>query len=260
MERFGSSRLRIVWACVCLLLTGLVLGGIHASTGDAGFTVRAFGFEIPAGVFNGIANLTDPMDMVRGAIINGLYAAVPALMLLTGFIHMVDMVQEQRLRGLALAPGLAALHGLFFSQTLILPLWALSFRLMGSFFPGPVVLADLNAVLLGLQLLLWALVLCLLIKSNRGIALVLTLGLKTLGSYLAWGGEFLGNPDLFSVPAFLVKTMAFLGKLLPTGQVPSDPLAWTALPLSLGGPLLIAFLLLLVPGGKKPKTTRRAKG
>ena len=130
---------------------------------------------------------------------------------------------------------------------LILPLWALAFRTLGSFLPGPVALTDLNAVVLGFQLLLWSLALSLLLRSNRGLALFLALGLKALGGFMAWGGEFLGNADLFAVPAFVVKAMAFLGKLLPSGQVPSDPFAWSALPLSIGGPWLLAGLLLFIP-------------
>jgi hypothetical protein len=105
----------------------------------------------------------------------------------------------------------------------------------------------MNAVVLGFQLLLWSLALSLLLRSNRGLAILFAIGLRGLGGVLSWGGEFLGNPDLFAIPPFLVKTMAFLGHLLPTGQVPSDPFGWSALPLSLGGPWLLAGLLLLIP-------------
>jgi hypothetical protein len=69
---------------------------------------------------------------------------------------------------------------------------------------------------------------------------------------MAWGGEFLGDLD---VPKGIVKTMAMLGKALPSGQLPSDPLAWTALPLSLGVPLVLAALLLLLPA-KAAKRSR----
>ena len=178
------------------------------------------------------------------------YAMVPLTILFASFQPASEMAQEKGWKGLLLAPPLGLLHGLFYSQVLILPLWALAFRTLGSFLPGSLALADLNAVVLGLQLLLWSLALGQVLRSNRGLAVLLALGLRVLGGYLSWGGEFLGNPDLFAVPPFLVKTMALLGHLLPTGQVPSDPFAWSALPLSIGGPWLLAVLLSLLPAKK----------
>lgn len=121
----------------------------------------------------------------------------------------------------------------------------------------------MHAVILGLQLLLWALFLARILTSNPGWGLLLSFALSTLGRYLTWGGEYLGDPDLFQVPAFLVKAMATLGKLLPTGQLSSDPMAWTALPLSIGGPLVLLVLLLMLPARGKAKTAKspaRSKG
>ena len=48
MDRFGSSRLRIVWASICLLLAGLVLGGIQGFGGD-GSQLMVFGAGILIG-------------------------------------------------------------------------------------------------------------------------------------------------------------------------------------------------------------------
>lgn len=244
MDRFGSSKLRIVWACVAILLTGLVLGGIQGFGGPDGSEFRAFGASVPIG---SLGIMDNARDAARGTLTSAIYALVPLTILLASYAPAADLLQGDRWKGLALGPAFGLLHGLFYSQVLILPLWALAFRTLGSFLPGPVALADLNAILLGLQLLLWALALSLLLRSNRGLALLLALGLRYLGGLMAWGGEFLGNPDLFAVPAFVVKSMAFLGKLLPSGQVPSDPFAWTALPLSVGGPWLLMGLLLLIP-------------
>jgi len=70
---------------------------------------------------------------------------------------------------------------------------------------------------------------------------------------MAWGGEFLGDLD---VPKGAVKAMVALGHSLPSGQLPSDPMAWGALPLSLGVPLALAALLLLLPG--RPAKRSRA--
>ena len=249
MDRFGSSKLRIVWACVAILLFGLVLGAVKGFGGPDGSEFRAFGSSVPIGA---LGIMDNARDAAKAGLTSAIYTLVPFTILLASYSPAVDLLHGERWKGLALGPVLGLFHGLYYSQVLILPLWALSFRTLGSFLPGPVALADLNAILLGFQLLLWALVLSLLLRSNRGLALFLALGLKSLGGLMTWGGEFLGNADLFAVPAFLVKAMAFLGRLLPSGQVPSDPFAWTALPLSVGGPWLLAGLLLLIPAkGRK---------
>ena len=244
MERFGSSKLRIVWACVALVLAGLTLGGIQGFGGPGGTEFRAFGASVPLGAM-GI--MDSAKDVFRGALSTAIYAVVPFTILFSAYQPAADMLKGEGWKGLLLGPPLGMLHGLFYSQVLILPLWAIAFRTLGSFLPGSLALADLNAVVLGGQLLLWSLALTLVFRSNGGLAVLLALGLRGLGGLMSWGGEFLGNPDLFSVPPFLVKTMAFLGHLLPTGQVPSDPFGWSALPLSIGGPWLLAGLLLLIP-------------
>lgn len=250
MERFGSSKLRIVWACAALLLAGLALGGIQGFGGPDGTEFRAFGASIPLGAM-GI--LDNAKDVFRGGLTTALYGVVPFTILFAAFQPAVELLHGERWKGLLLGPLLGLLHGLFYSQVLVLPLWAIAYRTLGSFLPGALALADLNAVVLGFQLLLWSLALSLVLRSNRGLAVLFALGLRGLGGVMAWGGEFLGNPDLFPVPGFVVKTMAFLGHLLPTGQVPSDPLAWSALPLSIGGPWLLAAVLLAIP-------VRKAKG
>lgn len=247
MERFGSSKLRIVWACVALLLAGLALGGIQGFGGPGGSEFRAFGASVPLGAM-GFAD--SAKDVFRGALITSIYAVVPFTILFSAQQPATEMLHGEGWKGLFLGPPLGLLHGLFYSQVLILPLWAIAFRTLGSFIPGPLALADLNAVVLGFQLLLWSLAFSLLLRSNWGLAMLLALGLRGLGGLMSWGGEFLGNPDLFAVPPFVVKTMAFLGHLLPTGQVPSDPFAWSALPLSVGAPWVLAGLLLLIPAKK----------
>lgn len=247
MDRFGSSRLRIVWACVAILLAGLALGGVQGFGGPDGTEFRAFGASIPLGAMGIMDNAR---DVFRGALTASIYGLVPLTLLFSSYRPVQEMIDSEGWRGLLLGPPLGLLHGLFYAQVLILPLWALAFRTLGSFLPGALALANLNAVVLGFQLLLWSLALGRVFRSNRGIAVLAALGLRGLGGYLAWGGEFLGNPDLFAVPPFLVKTMAFMGKLLPTGQVPSDPFAWSALPLSLGGPWLLIGLLGLLPAKK----------
>jgi hypothetical protein len=237
--------LRIAWACVCLLITGLVLGSIQGFNADGQLSV--FGTGLPLG-------LEDPKPYVIDNLGRLVYSVVPAVILLGGCIPLGDWLASgntpERYKGLLLGSGLAFGHGLFLSQLAILPALAFSYRLLGNPFAPSILLADLNAVLLGLQLLLWAAALGLLMRSNRGLAVVLAYGLHELGRIMAWGGEFLGDLE---VPKALVKTMAILGKSFPTGQLPSDAVSPAALPWSLGVPLLLAALLLLVPakGGKR---------
>jgi len=240
MDRFGSSKLRAVWAGICLLLAGLVLAAVQ-SMGEGATQLTVCGTSIPLG-------FGDPKPYVVQNLGRMIYSLVPAVILLGGFIPLGEWLaagsRGERYRGLVAGTALAFIHGLFLGQLAVLPVLAASYRLLGNPFAPAIMLADLNAVILGLQMLLWAAALGLLLKSNRGLAVLLAYGLTGVGQIMAWGGEFLGDLD---VPRGVVKAMALVGKALPTGQLPSDPLAVTALPLSLGVPLLLAALLLLLP-------------
>ena len=248
MDRFGSSKLRVVWAGVCLLLAGLVLASVQGFGAD-GTQLMVGGAGIPLG-------FEDPKPYVIQNLARVVYSVVPAVILLGGFIPLGEWLaagsRAERYRGLLAGTALGFVHGLFLGQLTLLPVLAASFRLLGNPFAPALMLADLNAVVLGLQLLLWAAALGLLLRSNRGLAVLLAYGLNEVGRIMAWGGEFLGDLD---VPKGIVKGMALLGKSLPSGQLPSDPLAWTALPLSLGVPLVLAGLLLLLPA-KAAKRSR----
>jgi hypothetical protein len=248
MDRFGSSKLRMVWAGVCLLLAGLVLATVQGF-GEGGTQLMVCGTGIPLG-------FEDPKPYVIQNLARIVYSVVPAVILLGGFIPLGEWLasggRAERYRGLLAGTTLGFIHGLFLGQLALLPILAASFRLLGNPCAPSIMLADLNAVILGLQLLLWAAALGLLLKSNRGLAVLLAYGLNEVGRIMAWGGEFLGDLE---VPKGIVKAMALLGKSLPSGQLPSDPLAWTALPLSLGVPLLLGALLLLLPA-KAAKRSR----
>ena len=247
MDRFGSSKLRIVWASVCLLLAGLVIGSLQGFGPDGQLMV--FGTGLPLG-------FEDPKPYVVQNLGRVIYTVVPAIILLGGFIPLAEWLTKggkgERYLGLLLGSSSAFLHGLFLSQLAILPILAAGFRLLGNPFAPAMLLADLNAVILGLQLLLWAAGLGLLLKSNPGLAVVLAYGLQQVGHIMAWGGEFLGDLE---VPKGIVRTMTILGKSFPTGQLPSDAPSWSSLPYSLGVPLALAALLLLLPsrGAKRSK-------
>jgi hypothetical protein len=250
MDRFGSSKLRIVWAGICLLLAGLALGSIQGF-GDNG-QVLVFGTGVPLG-------FDDPKPYVIQNLARLVYTLVPAVILLGGCIPLGEWLAAgaagERIKGLALGTAMAFVHGLFLGQLAVLPVLAACYRLVGTPFEPSLLLADLNAVVLGLQLLLWAMALGLLLKSNRGLAILLAYGLSEVGRIMAWGGEFLGDLD---VPRAVVKGMAILGKALPSGQLPSDAMAWAALPLGLGVPLVLAALLLLIPAKAKAGKRSRA--
>ena len=248
MDRFGSSKLRVVWAGLCLLLAGLVLTSVQGF-GEGGTQLMVFGAGIPLG-------FEDPKPYVIQNLGRMVYSVVPAVILLGGIIPLGEWLASggrgERYVGLVVGTALAFAHGLVLGQLAVLPVLAASYRLLGNPFAAPILLADLNAVILGLQLLLWAAALGLLLKSNRGLAVLLAYGLSEVGRIMAWGGEFLGDLD---VPKVAVKAMTLMGRSLPTGQLPSDPMAWNALPLSLGVPLALAALLLLLPA-KAAKRSR----
>lgn len=241
MERFGSTRFRIVWASVCLLLAGIVFGAVQGFGGD-GSQLVVFGTGIPLGFEDAKPYVTEGLGRL-------VYTVVPAVMLLGGFLPVAEEAtsgdRPARLKGLCLGLGLAVVHGLFLSQMAMLPILAASHRLLGSPFAPSVLQADLNALILGFQLLLWATALALLVASNKGIAVLLAYALAAVGRLLAWVGEF--GQDL-ELPGLLVKTLRFLGHLLPTESLPTDPFAWHALPLSLGGPLLLGILMIVLTG------------
>lgn len=251
MDRFGSSLLRIVWASVCLLLTGLVLGAVQGFGGD-GSQLVVFGTGIPLGFQDAKPYVTDGLARL-------IYTVVPAVILLGGFLPVAEWssgsAKGERFKGLFLGLGLALVHGLFLSQLAMLPMLAAGHRLLGSPFAPALLQADLNALLLGTQLLLWTVALAQLVKSNRGLAILLAYSLASIGKLLAWVGEFGQDLDM---PKAAVKSMTFLAHLLPTEVLPRDPFAWNALPLSLGGPLLLAVLLLLLPA-RAAKAPKRSK-
>jgi len=259
MDRFGSSKLRIVWTLVCLLLAGLALGSIQGFGADASQLV-IFRTPIPVG--------SDAPGIALENLGRLIYTLVPAIVVLGGFLPLGEWLaagsRGERFKGLLLGSLLAFLHGLFLSQVAMLPVLAAAFKFFGNPFaqagiPGSwnrILQADLNGVILGLQLLLWTGVLGLVLKSNRGLAILGAYALATLGRILAWVGEW--GVDL-ELPAWVVKGTAFLGHTLPTEALPSDALAWTALPLAIGGPLALSALLLMLPARSGKSPARKAK-
>lgn len=250
MDRFGSSKLRIVWASFFLLLAGVVLGGVQGFGAD-GSQLTVFGNAIPLGAVS-----DDPRAWAVDILGRAIFALVPAIVLLGGIFPLGEWLasggRTERFKALGVGSPLAFLHGIFLSQVALLPVLAAAYKLLGNPLAPRIVLADANALLLGLELLLWSAALGCLFRSNRGLAIILAYGLQEVGRVMAWGGEWLGDLDF---PRAGVKLMAFLGHALPSSQLPTDPFAWKALPVSLGVPILLAALLLLLPG-KAPKRSK----
>jgi hypothetical protein len=254
MNRFGSSRLRIVWTLASLLLAGLAFGSVQELASN-GTHVVVFGSTVPLG--------SNAAGIAADGLASFLYTLVPATFVLGGFGPFGDWLASgsrgERFKGLFLGALLAFVHGLFLSQVALLPVLAAAFKLFGPPFASGegatawnrILQADLNGVVLGLQLLLWAGALSQIVKSNRGLAILGAYALAALGRGFTWVGQ--SGADL-ELPRLPVKAAGFLGHLLPSESLPSDALAWTALPLAIGGPILLCALLLFLPG-KAVKTS-----
>jgi hypothetical protein len=245
MDRFGSSKLRIGWVLVCLFVTGLVVMAVKGQQGEGGSQILLFGTAIPLGA-----------DSLRSYALGNLqgtmYWAVSLVMLLGAFGPVSQWTaaaaRGERIKGFFVGTGLGFAHGLFLSQIALIPVWALSWRLIGEAWPPELLRADLLGLLLGLQMLLWAVLLSRLLKSSAGLALLLTLLLRELGPRLSFFLDF--GQDL-GWSAGQVKALEVFVRLLPMAQLPSDPFSLLALPLSIGGPLVLGALAMLLPAGSR---------
>lgn len=245
MDRFGSSKLRIGWALVALFFTGLVLMAIRGQEGEGGSQILAFGTAIPLGADSlrsyAVGNLQGIMYwMVSLVILLGAYGPITQ--------WTAAAARGERIKGYFAGLGLGFAHGLFLSQVALIPVWALSWRLMGQAWPPELLRADFHGLLLGLQMLLWAVLLARLLKSSAGLALLVTLLLRELGPRLSFFLDF--GLDM-GWSAGQVKTLEVIVHLLPMAQLPSDPFSPLALPLSIGAPLLLGALASLLPAGRK---------
>jgi hypothetical protein len=245
MDRFGSSKLRIGWALICLFVTGIVVMAIRGQQGEGGSQILLFGTAVPLGA-----------DSLRSYAIGNLqaamYWAVSLVMLLGAFVPVSQWTaaaaRGERFKGFFVGTGLGFAHGLFLSQVALVPVWALSWRLIGEAWPPELLRADLLGLLLGLQMLLWAVLLSRLLKSSAGLALLLTLLLRELGPRLSFFLDF--GQDL-GWSTGQVKVLDIIVRVLPMAQLPSDPFSPLALPLSIGGPLVLGALAMLLPAGSR---------
>ena len=253
MDRFGSSKLRIGWTLAFLFLAGLVFMAVKGEAGDGGSSLVVMGTPVPLGM--------DTLESYAVGNLRGLIlAAVPLVLLMGGFAGLAPMAaapaRGERYTGLTMGVFFAFLHGLFLSQEMLLPAWATALRLTGHAFPGELLKADGLALLLGLQLLIWSMVLMRLLRSNPGLGLLMALLLHEVGARLQYFTDF--GQDL-GISAGQASAVATLHRFLPSGQLPSDPFSAAGLLVSLGGPLALGFLVLFFnPGSGKASAKKPA--
>ena len=247
MNSFGSPRLRIVWVSVFFFLFGLLLVGLSTTEGPEGFAIHAFGATVPQHLLASVSEFADPMQYARSILRLFIGWAVPFTFLVTAYFPLVEAIESDRLKGFFMGTLMGAASGLFYSQLLILPIWAFSARIMGSLVPGTLAMADLHAVILGVQLLVWSIIFNRLIRSNRGVPILLAMGLGALGTRLYYLVDF---GDVLGMSPGQVSMVKFLNHVLPSSRVAEESIATGTLVFGVAGTLALAALLVLIPMGK----------
>jgi hypothetical protein len=245
---FGSTKLYVTWASFFVVIFAVFFYGFGTSEGPDGFRVHAFGATVPQSLLSSVSEFADPMQFVRSVLRAFICWAVPFTFFATAFFRMPGAAAAGTFKGFCLQVLHGAGWGLFYSQLLILPVWAFCARVMGSPLPLPLLLADAHALVLGLQLLIWGLIFNRLIGSNRGVPMLLALGLGALGTKLYYFVDFGGA---FGMTPRLVKCLEILNHVLPSSHVAEEPVAWATLVYGVLGTFLLASLLALIPGGDK---------
>ena len=254
MNHFDSPKLRIAWASISVFLFVLFLVGFSTSDGPDGFAIHVFGATIPQNLLASMDSLiADPIQLVRSFLRTFIGWAAPFTFLVTAYFPLVDAIESDKPKDFFLCVLLGAANGFFYSQLLILPVWAICARIMGSIIPAPLAMADLHAIVFGLQLLLWSVIFNRLIRSNRGISMVLTLGLSALGTKLYYLVDF---GEMFGMTAGQVKISEFLTHFLPSKHIAEGPIAVNTLAFGVLGNLVLVALLVLIPMGKRDKTSK----
>jgi len=255
MGSFGSMKLVITWASLFVLLFIVLFLGLGTSAGPDGFAVHAFGATVPQSLLSTMSDFADPMQFVRSMLRTFIGWAVPFTFFATAYFSMADAAEPCKIKDFCLKVLLGAAWGFFYSQLLILPIWAFCARIMGSPLPRPLLLADAHALILGLQLLLWSLILNRAIRSNRGVPMLLTLALGTIGTKLVYFVDF---GEAFGMTRGWVKFLEILNHILPSSHVAEESIAWPTLFYGVLGVFLLALLSTLVPMRKSVST--RATG
>ena len=256
MNHFGSLKLRIVWASISVFLFVLFYFGFSTSEGPDGFAIHAFGATIPQSWLTFMDNFADPMQLIRSFLRAFIGWAVPFTFFAAVCFPLFDAIESYKFKGFFLGILLGIANGFFYSQLLILPILAICARVLGSIIPTSLAMADMHALVLGLQLLIWSVIFNRLIRSNHGISMVLTLGLSALGTKLYYLVDF---GEMFGMTAGQVKAVEFLTHFLPSKHIAEGPIAMNTWTFGVLGTLVLSVLLVLIPTGNKDKTEDKAK-
>ena len=254
MNSFGSPRLRIVWASISFFLFGLFFVAFKTTDGPEGFAIHAFGRTIPQHVLAGIADFADPMQVMRSVLRPFIVWAVPFTFWATAYFPLVEAIESDRLKGFFLGTLAGAANGLFYSQLLMLPIWAFCARVMGVSGFDSLARADLHALVLGTQLLIWSIIFNRLIRSNRGIPMLLSLGLGAVGTKLYWLVDF---GEMLGLSPRQVKVARFMNQFLPSTRVAEDPISAGTLIYGIVLATLLAALLVSASTWKKARTSKK---
>jgi len=254
-DKFGSMKLCITWAAIFVVLFLVLLFGLGTSNGPEGFAIHAFGATVPQNLLASVSQVADPMQFLRSLLRSFIGWTVPFTFLLTAYFNMGDAAESSGVKDFCLEFLIGAAWGLFYSQLLILPVWALCEGVMGSLLPLPLLLADAHALILGLQLLLWGILLNRAVRSNRGVPLLLALGLGAVGTKLVYFVDF---GEAFGMTRGLVKFVEILNHFLPSTHVAEEPIAWGTLVYGVLAVFLVLLLLSLLAGRKTAPEPRVA--
>ncbi|MCL1893646.1 MAG: hypothetical protein FWG02_05350 [Holophagaceae bacterium] len=244
--------MRIVWASISVVMFVAFLVGFSTSDGSGGFAIHVFGATIPQNLLASMSDLADPIQFIRSFLRTLIVWVVPFTFFVTAYFPLVEAIESDKLKGFFLGTILGAANGFFYSQLLIMPIWAICVRIMGSMIPASLALADLHALVLGVQLLVWGIIFNRLIRSNRGIAMVLTFGLSAIGTKLSYLLDF---GEVFGMSSSQIKIVDFFYHFLPSEHIADTSIALSTLIYGVCGALLIAALLVILPLGKKSKAT-----
>lgn len=249
MNRFSSSKLRIVWTIICLLMSVLAIFSIQR-IGSNGNQIAVLGVELPLG-------FDDIEPYITQNLSRAIYNIVPAIMLLGGFIQLSDWIIDssyiERYRGLLFGSLIAIFHGIILAQITIFPLIAIGLKVLGGTSLSSILLANFNAILLGSQFLLWSSVFGLLIKSNRGLVVFLVYLLNEIGNVADWCSEFLAD---LTINVTVINIISLFSKFLPGSKLPADSISIVTFMVNLSVPIVLTAILALIPYNKIVKRSR----
>ncbi len=233
-----SKYIKIIWSSIFVLLSIFVGAGISVS--KDGSTLSILTSILPLGS-EGVNALAFTFFMGLTKWIN------PILFLCVGMSIMDEHIQANnislRFAGFLNGIWLSIKECLFYTQLFLLPFFVFAIRFFSTNDLNELLITNGVCILIGIQYLIWYTILIRLVKhSGLSIFLVLLLAeLSSRGGFLVDFGEQMG---------FAADTVNYLSLLLPTLPilfVSMDIFNPTTSLIALGVPIVLAFLVLLIP-------------